>query len=1562
MNAENILQSKLNKVKSFIDNESFVFTFSKTNAFAINKDQLFKNQVYKTYIDHNGYEINERKNNPFIKNEKITQILNKNFLFNSSRISINDIGQNIVYEPKENEIEINSKKFKIKENISKIDSANGKIFYNDDNKIKSIDFLNLNNLTIHFEDKDEPFKPFKLYKSTIPFDVITFNSGNYRDLIFIDDDYHHNGTINLENKKHIILCKDVEMLRNATINKGKSLINYIVETSESESNFKFDRASEEIYSDDYYYGDTIKFYNNDIGFKVASIKKKCTSMVFYYEITNSYNNIYFYIDGNYYNKYSYNNDSYGRMQEYIGSLTNEEHEFTWVLYNEYYSESSIDTISFNNEDLTDSSLVTNNYDNDIFSSKYINNEIKENIINNIIKVDDLGFYKISKSNNDKKIYLYIDYGNSNNYDNSFYCRCIAGDIKYNLYPGINLIETEATEIYIDIFQNRKVYFSVLTDNHIFNKNELIKYNKDQAGIVLYSDEYKNGDNSSTPFYNDATGFKVVSIKKTCSKMSFYYKTKYNADDNHICLYIDGNYYNKYSNNSTWELITVDNLSNKEHEFTWVLYNTDDRDYSCIDTISFNDVVEIDSSLFSNSIESFILKNKNIIVLQSDSKIIDFCICNDYFFIDDEYILHNDNYSVFVSNVKKILNKQIIYYWEDYDGHYGIINVLFLLDKNNRLKIIVDDSDLFGDTYYDGNFYEGIFEALEEEFKNKEIKDIACNNFTYDNSIETIYILTKSGEVYELTITPPENTTVALKYDNIRFVDMKKTEYGIILLGEDGKLYVKGKFVNGEFGLYNTSSITIDGKEYSKAFVSDKLVRISRDEFLEDGEYKLRNIYTLKLYNTDAYDSGVYVVKEDGKLYYTGKNNGACGEVFGYPLEAQNIDVWTPVENNTNDIGRISTPRPDYWSYYFDYIMKSDKNGSGNSVENIFFKIDDVWIDWNAYISKYMNVTLRDADNKILKKYKEFKKTDNSTLRKVINFDSFIEYLKLNKESITNEFKVDRTLIPQVDYIDKDLNVYTINAGDNISCIKYSQKDIDLLNADLIESLNHNIQLKNEYEDVIEKSQDPEEIFEYQNRLAVIELNIEELNKEIANNQDKLGTMNPNNYFDFNDNRIFNPMTVVGTEEKTINYSKSNFSEPNENGEIKIETEEIDGALHVVKSTVSKTVESNITKLKIDLINYDRLNNSSISDAEVLRDDIKMTIMEDPNDERNFEVDDLLVWLNGKFITKDYIIGNDNKAFCNYNGLAGVETRRICEFPGYGEPTQNSNNIPTITGENATVIEPTVPTELRWDLSPKVFSWEDVKINGPYKIHDLNNVNSELRRVEFFYFGDVYCSVFTQFLIKNKIYPKNTFILFFNGAVVPEDEYDVSIKGNNTYITLKKFTAYVTSLLQDEVDIMKPGYEGRVRHILSQFDNMSQFSIAFLSSTDKFKKVKMYYDYQTIRDVPKPGQVIFNDIKYNDLILFDGRYIPYLWESRHCIRIPETVDTIRTSENNFIRHSTICRARPYSTYKKESELTDTECRMYAKQNGLINDEELSTLDIAYIRERVKPHIEAKIKEI
>ena len=35
------------------------------------------------------------------------------------------------------------------------------------------------------------------------------------------------------------------------------------------------------------------------------------------------------------------------------------------------------------------------------------------------------------------------------------------------------------------------------------------------------------------------------------------------------------------------------------------------------------------------------------------------------------------------------------------------------------------------------------------------------------------------------------------------------------------------------------------------------------------------------------------------------------------------------------------------------------------------------------------------------------------------------------------------------------------------------------------------------------------------------------------------------------------------------------------------------------------------------------------------------------------------------------------------------------------------------------------------------------------------------------------------------------------------------------------------------------------------------------------------DYQNIRNFPNPGQIMFNDIKYNDLVVVDGFYIPYI---------------------------------------------------------------------------------------
>ena len=85
VSAKNILQAKFDKVKSFMDNDTFVFTFSKAKAFAIHKDQLFKNQLY-----NNGTKINKTD----IKYERILKLRtdHKNgllaFLYDSNRLVV----------------------------------------------------------------------------------------------------------------------------------------------------------------------------------------------------------------------------------------------------------------------------------------------------------------------------------------------------------------------------------------------------------------------------------------------------------------------------------------------------------------------------------------------------------------------------------------------------------------------------------------------------------------------------------------------------------------------------------------------------------------------------------------------------------------------------------------------------------------------------------------------------------------------------------------------------------------------------------------------------------------------------------------------------------------------------------------------------------------------------------------------------------------------------------------------------------------------------------------------------------------------------------------------------------------------------------------------------------------------------------------------------------------------------------------------------------------------------------------------------------------------------------
>lgn len=783
--------------------------------------------------------------------------------------------------------------------------------------------------------------------------------------------------------------------------------------------------------------------------------------------------------------------------------------------------------------------------------------------------------------------------------------------------------------------------------------------------------------------------------------------------------------------------------------------------------------------------------------------------------------------------------------------------------------------------------------------------------------------------------------------------IKCTPYGTIILSFTGKLIVTGLFVSGEFTLSNNNgiSISVDGTEYTRYYSTKEPIRISRIYESEVDTSKLTSVYYTHLYNT--YGDNLFVAKDNGKVYYTGQNRlKFLGDAFG---DNNTINIWTSIENDQDNILRRKELRQESWTYFFDLIMKNDKS-KGNSFENIFYKHDGVWIDWIRYIERYINISIRKTDGTKYPKYKEEYDSNGNVLKRYLNYDSFISYLNDNS-SIIDEFKIDKRLIPSCDYIDSDLNVWKINAGDNISCKVYTQELIDTLNRPYTESLNNNLELKATYEEALANTDDPDEIVDLQDKLAIVNLNINDLNTIIESNQSKLNTISTDLYLDFNKAITFNPNDVVGTETKTKTYTRTVF---NDDGTVNITT--VNGVSSVEKESVTKTVDANITKLKMEFINYDHLIDSRNPNDEVLRDDIKLSIQEDPNDETEYDIDDFMVWLGGKFVNVDKTLPDDeNKAFYVYNGMSGLDSRTICEFPGLGEPTLNEG-LPTLGVDNATVYESNYPTEVRFDARMKTFGWQNVKIAGPYHVHNTSFVNSELTKPVYFYFGDVYCSVFSEIRLLNQIVPKNTFLLFMNGAVVDEDEYDVYYDKGDTYIKLKSFTEYVVSLLQDYVDISKPGYIGKIKHILSMFDDMQPFSIAFLRSTEKFKKVKVFYDYQNIRNYPKPGQVLFRDIKYNDLVLVDGFYIPYLWESKNCIKFPETNITVRSSENNFMNHSSIYKIRPYTTYKSESEMDDRECRDYALETGLINTLEYNTMEIGIVRDKIRPHLDARIKDI
>jgi len=314
------------------------------------------------------------------------------------------------------------------------------------------------------------------------------------------------------------------------------------------------------------------------------------------------------------------------------------------------------------------------------------------------------------------------------------------------------------------------------------------------------------------------------------------------------------------------------------------------------------------------------------------------------------------------------------------------------------------------------------------------------------------------------------------------------------------------------------------------------------------------------------------------------------------------------------------------------------------------------------------------------------------------------------------------------------------------------------------------------------------------------------------------------------------------------------------------------------------------------VHFDTLNESSFS-IEIFsryfeetygtqpplhqRVDVKLNIL----NEYNFNK--FITWINGSIPPfKRYA---DNKSQYLDKGTMFIPVVRKCE----------KSDTPVVLKDatKPTVVEPEVPTELRWDFNVRLFGWENVEVTNP---EEPNNVMNET-----FVYRSKQISIPKQLNFPEPL-EEDTFILLLNGVVVPESEYEID-KLNNNRIVLKGYRNYILTIFTELLGINE-NINSFI--ILSKLLTSNKFTIVRFNSTLPLKKAKIFRDREILRNSPYPGNVSFREIKYNDLILVDGHYIPFIWENIKSIRYPDTLYTLHDSISDFIESSDIYRLRVY----------------------------------------------------
>ena len=607
-------------------------------------------------------------------------------------------------------------------------------------------------------------------------------------------------------------------------------------------------------------------------------------------------------------------------------------------------------------------------------------------------------------------------------------------------------------------------FSITDETNIFNglKNKfdnlnlkIIEDNNNLNTKTLgsYINNYKNNLSiKSTPFYINRKGIKIISLTETCSKLSFKYKIYYSTNSR-IYLYIDGQYYNKYSNSGNdagWYSSSDITVEQGEHEFTWVLSCQNYNYEVCIDEIAIDNEIITDYSKFSNSSSNELINNNvdNLYKYNTSTKSTPFYSRNTIKIVSltETCNMMSFIYKTYSSGSDNILRGGYIYLYID-GQYYNKYNSNNNWSSSGDITVEQGEHEFTWVLYS----YSGYYSCIDE-IKINDLMVIEYGKFKNYNHNIPLGSIPDNNSIYKsdpsIESTPFYNDTIGIKIVSLTETCSKMSFRfkGYIIFYIDGEYYIEYTYNIASW--YSSGDIAVEQGRHEFTWVlynygssSDYyscIDEIAIDDIIITDYNKFSNIYNHELIYINGYK---YNSSIDSTPFYIDKNGikivsltETCSKI-SFRYRSCNINgyysrIYLYIDGE----------------YYNEYYSNQEWSSSGNiGVKQGEHKF--TWIlNFEASSNYYTCIDQITIDDVMITDYGKF--NNNSIFGAYKNKFEYVDDFNINKFS--NHFEK----INEENY-----NNFELSAKKNkifkVSTIKYSQLEGLIKSPDIIDMVVSN---------------------------------------------------------------------------------------------------------------------------------------------------------------------------------------------------------------------------------------------------------------------------------------------------------------------------------------------------------------------------------------------------------------------------------------------------------------------------------------------------------------------------